>query len=169
MGGILIVFAFSAALVFLRGRVISAKELAMSYDLRILACLNPAGGSGRLQGVDRWLGRIGTGEEGKLSDEERELKAAQMTELYAGNAGTIVLTGDVSAEELKKVAEKLGKNLKGVTIHSCTSIPGNAGVVKESSGVILVEKKNESRLSAIETDIGIIRGLDIPIIGAILI
>ncbi|MDO4803753.1 MAG: hypothetical protein Q4A32_02915 [Lachnospiraceae bacterium] len=167
--GILLAIALSAVLVFLKGCVISAKEITMSYGIRVLAALDSEGGKGALRGVDRWIGRLGTGDEGRLSQDERYKKAAQMTELYAGDSGAIVLTGDVSQEELDLVAAKLGEYLKGFRLPCCVSILGNAESLRESNGVILVEKKNESKLGRIEADLGMIGELGIPIIGAILL
>ena len=109
------------------------------------------------------------GSDGKLTYDERMLKAAQMVELYASDAGTIVLTGDVSESDLRSVTEKMQKNLKDISLKYCDTLFGNTSLLRESDGVILVEKKNESRLGRIETDIGIIGEMKIPVIGTILI
>ena len=109
------------------------------------------------------------GGDGKLSDGERIQKAAQLVELYAHNAENIVLIGDVSEDTLKTTTERLQQNLKGINLKYCVTLLGNNALLRESDGVILVEKRNESRLGMIESDIGMIGEMKIPVIGAILL
>ena len=167
--GVLIGAMFNVILIFVKGRVISSKELLLSYDLKPLATLSFDEKKRLFSGIDRFIENLGMGSDGKLTYDERMLKAAQMVELYASDAGTIVLTGDVSESDLRSVTEKMQKNLKGISLKYCDTLFGNTSLLRESDGVILVEKKNESRLGRIETDIGIIGEMKIPVIGTILI
>lgn len=169
LAGILLGALISAVMIFARGRVISSKELQLSYDLKSLASLNSCGKAEVFSGVDRWIENIGMGSDGKLSDDEKMLKAAQMIELYAFDADKIVLTGDVSEEDLKITADRLQKNLKDIQLEYCNSLLGNTALLRDSNGVILVEKKNESRLGKIENDIGIVGEMKIPVIGTVLL
>ena len=169
VGGCLIIFAISAVMVFAGGKVISTKELSLSYDLKPLASLTSTGKKKAAAFVDTWIENIGLGADKKLSEEERYKKAAQMTELYALDAEKLTLTGDVTIDELQKVKEKLQSNLSNIELVCCDTLLGHTSELRESNGVILVEKKNSSRMSEIETDIGIIAEMKMPIIGVILL
>ena len=71
--------------------------------------------------------------------------------------------------QLQKVKEKLQSNLSNIELVCCDTLLGHTSELRESNGVILVEKKNSSRMSEIETDIGIIAEMKMPIIGVILL
>lgn len=169
IAGALIGAMINIILIFVRGRVISSKELLLSYDIKTLADLRSIERTGIGSGIDRRIENIGMGGDGKLSDGERIQKAAQLVELYAHNAENIVLIGDVSEDTLKTTAERLQQNLKGINLKYCVTLLGNNTLLRESDGVILVEKRNESRLGMIESDIGVIGEMKIPVIGVILL
>ena len=169
IAGALIGAMINIILIFVRGRVISSKELLLSYDIKTLADLRSIEITGIGSGIDRRIENIGMGGDGKLSDGERIQKAAQLVELYAHNAENIVLIGDVSEDTLKTTAERLQQNLKGINLKYCVTLLGNNTLLRESDGVILVEKRNESRLGMIESDIGVIGEMKIPVIGVILL
>ena len=169
IAGVLIGAMISIILIFVRGRVISSRELQLSYDIKPLADLHSIERTGLGSGIDRRIENIGMGGDGKLSDDERIRKAAQLVELYALDAENIVLTGDIEEDELKATAERLQKDLKGIKLEYCLTLLGNNALLRASDGVILVEKRNESRLGMIESDIGMIGEMKIPVIGAILL
>lgn len=169
IGGFAIAFAISAILVFAGGKVISAKELALSYDLKALTVIHSPGKKKFAGFVDDWIENIGLGEEKKLSEDERYQKAAQMAELYALNAGKLTVTGDVDTEVLKKVTEHLQKYLSNIRLVYCDTLLGHTSELRESDGVILVEKKNASRMSEVETDLGLIGDMKLPVIGVVLL
>jgi hypothetical protein len=169
IAGALIGAMINIILIFVRGRVISSKELLLSYDIKTLADLRSIERTGIGSGIDRRIENIGMGGDGKLSDGERIQKAAQLVELYAHNAENIVLIGDVSEDTLKTTTERLQQNLKGINLKYCVTLLGNNALLRESDGVILVEKRNESRLGMIESDIGVIGEMKIPVIGVILL
>ena len=167
--GVLIGAMMNIILIFARGRVISSKELLLSYDIKALADLRSREKTGIGSGIDRRIENIGMGGDGKLSDGERIQKAAQLVELYAHDAENIVLIGDVPEDTLKATTERLQQNLKGINLKYCVTLLGNNALLRESDGVILVEKRNESRLGMIENDIGMIGEMKIPVIGVILL
>ena len=169
IAGVLIGAMINIILIFVRGRVISSKELLLSYDIKTLADLRSTERTGPGSGIDRAIENIGMGGDGKLSDDERIRKAAQLVELYAHDAENIVLTGDTSEDELKATAERLQKELQGIKLEYCVTLLGNNAMFRASDGVILVEKRNESRLGMIESDIGMIGEMKIPVIGVILL
>ena len=92
-----------------------------------------------------------------------------------GQIKTILLTGDVSLEELKETAEKLARAEKqgqeaGRTWlcgQNLSSDPDTLAKADQSDAVILVEKTEHSRYSAVQEDVEQMITWKIPILGTI--
>ena len=88
---------------------------------------------------------------------------------------TILLTGDVSLEELKETVEKLTRAGKQGQVEERTwlcgqnlaSDPDTLAKADRSDAVILVEKTEHSRYSAVQEDVEQLLSWRIPILGTI--
>ena len=164
-----------------RRRILSAREWNSTFGLRSLAVIPDK--KRRRGPLDRLVEKLDGDKKNQAEEETRYHLAVENIHRCGrmlrtepeGQIKTILLTGDVSLEELKETAEKLARAEKqgqeaGRTWlcgQNLSSDPDTLAKADQSDAVILVEKTEHSRYSAVQEDVEQMITWKIPILGTI--
>ena len=162
-------------------RILSAREWNSTFGLRSLAVIPDK--KRRRGSLDRLVEKLDGDKKNQAEEETRYHLAVENIHRCGrmlrtepeGQIKTILLTGDVSLEELKETAEKLARAEKqgqeaGRTWlcgQNLSSDPDTLAKADRSDAVILVEKTEHSRYSAVQEDVEQLLSWRIPILGTI--
>lgn len=170
LGGFLAVF-FACVAFLMSDKMVSEKELRKRYRIKVLAVLPVIKKKRILSGIDRWIDRL-DGKADSISEEAGyELVAANLCN-YAGDSKKIMVTGTVSLDKLKEIAEKIGKLCSDMTLMVGADLNEEADTVSrlpECDAVILVEQCGISRYSQIEKEIETVQNVKKEIVGAVIL
>lgn len=164
-----------------RRRILSAREWNSTFGLRSLAVIPDK--KRRREPLDRLVEKLDGDKKNQAEEEARYRLAVEnisrcirmlQTE-PEGQIRTILLTGDISTEELQETAEKLARAEKqgqkeGRTWlcgQNLASDPDTMAKADRSDAVILVEKTEHSRYSAVQEEVEQLLTWKIPILGTI--
>lgn len=167
VAGIFLCGFFYCIQFLMNGKLNSINDLRERYQTRILAELPSEKKDGW---IDRALNKI-EGIKAMPEDTDNLLNVAAASISKAGTGCMITLTGTAPAETKAKITEIMQKT-EGVSISDVGDLlmnPEAVRKVRSSDSVILVEAKNRSALSDIEREIEIIKGMEIPLEGFIII
>ena len=147
------------------------RELKDRFGFQLLGAFAGPARKGVLSFVDRLLERMeGIGV--KPSDAVVcQCIAANITNL-AKDKKNLMLTGTVSAKELDVIAENVAPDLKDIQLQVMDNMNSNPETIKQLTrcdGVILVEKRNASKYAEIQMEQELIRALEIPVVGYIML
>ncbi len=162
-------------------RILSAREWNSTFGLRSLAVIPDK--KRRREPLDRLVEKLDGDKKNQAEEETRYHLAVEniartvrmLRTEPERQIKTILLTGDVSLEELKETAEKLARAEKqgqeaGRTWlcgQNLSSDPDTLAKADRSDAVILVEKTEHSRYSAVQEDVEQLLSWRIPILGTI--
>jgi len=166
LGAFMVIF-FVCVAFLMSDKLYSEKELRNRYRMKILGTL-PAGQ--KAKGIDAWLNRL----EGRICGEEESeysLIAANIRN-YAEGAKSVLVTGTVEEEWLRKVADRLGAELRDVEVNFGGNMFQNVETLKmlpEVDGVILVEQCRSSVYGKIELEIEKVLDLQKEVVGCVVL
>ncbi len=171
--GVLLPAMWVAAVLILKGRVLTAEDVSEGYRLRGLSVVGKVipkrFGAGLDEAFERF--RLG-GKQYRLTPEESMEIAAVNILQSAGDAKKLLLTGSVDAGKLEKMRAGLSEPLKDYTLDTASHIVSNAAQlqkVTECDGVILVEEAEVSTHREIREELVTLRNLGKPVIGCIVL
>ena len=164
-----------------RRRILSAREWNSTFGLRSLAVIPDK--KRRRGPLDRLVEKLDGDKKNQAEEETRYHLAVEniartvrmLRTEPERQIKTILLTGDVSLEELKETVEKLTRAGKQGQVEERTwlcgqnlaSDPDTLAKADRSDAVILVEKTEHSRYSAVQEDVEQLLSWRIPILGTI--
>lgn len=166
LGAFMVIF-FVCVAFLMSDKLYSEKELRNRYRMKILGTL-PAGQ--KAKGIDAWLNRL----EGRICGEEESeysLIAANIRN-YAEGAKSVLVTGTVEEEWLRKVADRLSAELRDVEVNFGGNMFQNVETLKmlpEVDGVILVEQCRSSVYGKIELEIEKVLDLQKEVVGCVVL
>lgn len=162
-------------------RILSAREWNSTFGLRSLAVIPDK--KRRREPLDRLVEKLDGDKKNQAEEETRYHLAVEniartvrmLRTEPERQIKTILLTGDVSLEELKETVEKLTRAGKQGQVEERTwlcgqnlaSDPDTLAKADRSDAVILVEKTEHSRFSAVQEDVEQLLSWRIPILGTI--
>ena len=162
-------------------RILSAREWNSTFGLRSLAVIPDK--KRRREPLDRLVEKLDGDKKNQAEEETRYHLAVEniartvrtLRTESERQIKTILLTGDVSLEELKETVEKLARAGKQGQVEERTwlcgqnlaSDPDTLAKADRSDAVILVEKTEHSRYSAVQEDVEQLLSWRIPILGTI--
>ncbi len=162
-------------------RILSAREWNSTFGLRSLAVIPDK--KRRREPLDRLVEKLDGDKKNQAEEETRYHLAVEniartvrmLRTEPERQIKTILLTGDVSLEELKETVEKLARAGKQGQVEERTwlcgqnlaSDPDTLAKADRSDAVILVEKTEHSRYSAVQEDVEQMLSWRIPILGTI--
>ncbi len=162
-------------------RILSAREWNSTFGLRSLAVIPDK--KRRREPLDRLVEKLDGDKKNQAEEETRYHLAVEniartvrmLRTEPERQIKTILLTGDVSLEELKETVEKLTRAGKQGQVEERTwlcgqnlaSDPDTLAKADRSDAVILVEKTEHSRYSAVQEDVEQLLSWRIPILGTI--
>ena len=154
----------------LRDRLQSGLELSEDFNWRILSTFPMC--EGKKRGVfdrmaDRWY-RVTPGE----TDGDRYDTVARKVVQYGKGAASILLTGDVDESVLREIGSALESRLTGTEIRVSGPLHDSdeaAAFLKESDGVVCVEKRGASKRSSIAADALLVDEWARPVIGCVVL
>ena len=168
LGCLVLVFLFML-FIFLRGKIVDGNDLA-GHGVRTLTELTAKRKGKPLRGLDALFDRIGRTKDFTGTDEERLAKAAAFIGEYGDGAKKLLLTGDVSEQKLKKLAERLSAN-GSVPELVCQSglftDPKTVEILKCCDGIVLAEEPMRSSYRLAIQEICVAVDWEKPVIGAI--
>ena len=167
LGGFMVVFII-CVLFLMSDKLYSPKELRNRYRVKILGTL-PISGKKKPNFIDAWLNRLEGRADGKATDTEYELIAANIKN-YTAAVKTLLVSGGASAEYLTQTAEQLKKQLPDMQVILGGNMLQNADTIlklPECDGVVLVEQCQMSTYQAVELEIEKICDLNKEVVGAI--
>lgn len=169
--GIFLAAGFYGIRYMLSDVVRTDRELKDRFDFQLLGAFSSPDKKGLLSFADRLLERMeGIGV--KPSDVVVcQCIAANITNL-SKDKKNLLLTGTVSAEELDALAENVTPDLKDIQLQVMDNMNSNPETIKQLTqcdGVILVEKRNASKHAEIQMEQELIRALEIPVVGYIML
>ena len=147
------------------------RELKDRFGFQLLGAFASPDRKGVLSFVDRLLERMeGIGVK-PSNVVVCQCIAANITNL-AKDKKNLLLTGTVSANELDVLAENISPDLKDIQLQVMDNMNSNPETIKQLTqcdGVILVEKRNASKHAGIQMEQELIRALEIPVVGYIML
>jgi len=162
-------------------RILSAREWNSTFGLRSLAVIPDK--KRRREPLDRLVEKLDGDKKNQAEEETRYHLAVEniartvrmLRTEPERQIKTILLTGDVSLEELKETVEKLtraekqgqGEERTWLCGQNLASDPDTLAKADRSDAVILVEKTEHSRYSAVQEDVEQLLSWRIPILGTI--
>lgn len=162
-------------------RILSAREWNSTFGLRSLAVIPDK--KRRREPLDRLVEKLDGDKKNQAEEETRYHLAVEniartvrtLRTESERQIKTILLTGDVSLEELKETVEKITRAGKQGQVEERTwlcgqnlaSDPDTLAKADRSDAVILVEKTEHSRYSAVQEDVEQLLSWRIPILGTI--
>lgn len=171
LGGVLGAFmtVFLICVVFLMSdKLSSEKELKNRFGLKVLGVFAQKRKKRAFSGIDNWLDRL-EGKTGTAEEKVYEVLAVNV-ENYREDGSKLMLTGTVNDVVLQEVAGKLRPMLKGIELQVASDMNESAATLKllpACDGIILVEERGNSKFTAIEQELEVIKSLKKKVIGCI--
>lgn len=170
LGAFLVVF-FVCVAFLMSDRLVSARELKRRYGVPVLGVFNRQE-RGAFAFVDRFINRLESGRDREMEDSQLFEVAAANAENHMGNVREVLLVGTVDEALLEMVRDGLAVNMPGVSLAIGGDLGRSAGAIRKvpgCDGVILVEKRNISGFAAIEQELDVVRSLEKPVIGCMIL
>ncbi len=148
------VLGFAAAIfllfvfIFLRDRLLDARELKSLYGMNNLAVFPQKAKSAKGFALDRRIAAIGRDPAEKVPEEERFALFEEKLDAFAPGVRSFALIGDVKEKEMAELAAVLSDNVPLTSFEPAPALEkkaASARSVREAGAVILVGKINESR------------------------
>lgn len=169
--GIFLMAGFYGVRYLLSNVVRADRELKERFGFQLLGAFPAPDKKGVLSFIDRLLERM----EGTHVKSDNAVVcqciAANITNLAKDNKN-LLLTGTVSAEELDVLAKNVAPDLKDIRLQVMDSMKRNPETIKQLTrcdGVVLVEKRNVSKYNEIQEEQDLIRALEIPVVGYVML
>ncbi len=171
LGGVLgaFVVVFVVCVVFLMSdKLYSAKELKNRYRVKILGSL-PADGAKKEFVIDAWLRKMEGRADGKNTDAEYGLIAANVSN-YAEDVKDILVIGTADGQKISAIADGLKSRLAGVKVTVGGDVLRDEQALRklpECGGVVLVEQCSRSTYSDVALEIEKARDLQKTLVGCV--
>lgn len=170
LGAFLVVF-FVCVAFLMSDRLVSARELKRRYGVPVLGVLGRQE-KGAFAFVDRFINRLENGRDQEMEESQLFEVAAANAENHMENIREVLLVGTVDEAMLEMVRKGLADNMQGISLTVGGDLGRSAGAIRKvpgCDGVILVEKRNVSGFASIEQELDVVRSLEKPVIGCMIL
>lgn len=157
---------YAAAKTLLGNKVLSAQELYDNYELNPLYS-DPIV-SKKNDKIDQFISKLLNGKTN--GDSEEMMKMCAMEIEQTSNESEIVLTGDLSKEELNSLLSQLSTLCKDKNFVSCADPINNSSdreILNNAKETIIFAKQEKSSYSTLDNVIQLLKNRDINILGSI--
>ena len=171
LGALIAVFAV-LVFIFMKDRLLDARELKALYGIKNLAVFPAERKAKKSFAPDRWIESIGRDAAERIPEEERCRIAGEKLAAFAPGAKTLALTGDVKEKALQTLSELLAGYIPGAVFAPAPAPDKNADsvrILREADAVILVGEIRRSCLGVLERQIDLAEELGRPIAGSIVL
>lgn len=170
LGAFLVVF-FVCVAFLMSDRLVSARELKRRYGVPVLGVFGRQE-KGAFAFVDRFINRLENGRDQEMEESQLFEVAAANAENHMENIREVLLVGTVDEAMLEMVRKGLADNMQGISLTVGGNLGRSAGAIRKvpgCDGVILVEKRNVSGFASIEQELDVVRSLEKPVIGCMIL
>lgn len=170
LGAFLVVF-FVCVAFLMSDKLVSARELKRRYGVPVLGVFSRQP-KGAFAFIDRFINSLESGKSQEMEEKQLFEVAAANAENHMESVREILLIGTVDEAMLEMVRDGLAGNLRGVSLTVGGDLGRSADAIRKvpgCDGVILVEKRNASGFAAIEQELDVVRSLEKPVIGCMVL
>ncbi len=169
-GGFVATCAYCAVFI-LNDKVTSEKEICTRFGIKSLGEFSrePKKKKRVLGFIDSWLHRL-AGDVKNCPDEIVYEMIAANIENYGSGKHTLFITGMASPETLKRICDRLSRDLTGYEIKCQGDMVANASarrMLAECDGAVLVEEQGVSRYSQIQQELEIASNVGVEVVGVV--